>query len=64
MRQYLARVAELAGVAFGAGVVTYVTENGLDWSEAGLRGLATAGVVAAYGAVVRYLGEKDRPTVK
>lgn len=64
MKDYLKRLAELAAVGFGAGAAEYVAVNGLDWSRAGLQGLVVAGVVAAYGVIVRSLGDKDRPTVK
>lgn len=64
MKQYLARLAELATAGFLAGAVSHVAENGLDLSQAGLRGLLGAGVLAAYGVAAKYLGEdKDRPTV-
>lgn len=64
MRDYLKRQAELVGAGFVAGVGSYVVQNGLDLSAAGLRGLVVAGLLAAYGVVVKKLGEKDRPTVK
>lgn len=64
MRDYLKRQAELVGAGFVAGVGSYVVQNGLDLSAAGLRGLLVAGALAAYGVVVKKLGEKDRPTVK
>lgn len=63
--QYLKRLAELAGAGFVAGASTYVVQNGFELSQAGVRGLLTAAVLAAYGLVVKKLGEDvDRPTVK
>lgn len=63
MKQYLARLVELAGAGFLAGAGAYVQANGLDLSQAGLRGLVGAGLLAAYGLVVKRLGAQDRPTV-
>lgn len=65
MKQYLKRLAELAGAGFVAGASSYVVQNGLELSSAGLRGLLVAAALAAYGVVVKRLGEDvDRPTVK
>lgn len=63
MKAYLKRQAELAGAGFVAGASSYVLQNGLDLSSAGLRGLLVAGAMAAYGVLVKSLGDKDRPTV-
>lgn len=63
MKAYLKRQAELVGAGFVAGVGTYVVQNGVDLSAAGLRGLLVAGALAAYGVLVKRLGDKDRPTV-
>lgn len=63
MRVYLQRLVELATAGFLAGVGTYIGQNGLDLSQAGLRGLLVAGSLAAYGVVVKSVGDKDRPTV-
>lgn len=65
MKDYLKRLAELASAGFVAGVSSYVIQNGVDLTSAGLRGLLVAGALAAYGLVVKKLGEDvDRPTVK
>lgn len=64
MLDYVKRLAELAGSGFVAGAASYVAEHGVELSQASLRGLAVAGVLAAYGLVVRRLGEDNRPTVK
>ena len=65
MKAYLKRLAELAVAGFGAGVTSYVVQTGVDLSSAGLRGLLVAGALAAYGLVVKRLGDDiDRPTVK
>lgn len=64
MKQYLSRLAELAAAGFLAGAASYVAQNGLELSQAGLRGLLVAGATAVYGVLVKRLGEdKDRPTV-
>jgi hypothetical protein len=63
MKDYLKRQAELVGAGFVAGAGTYVVQNGLDLTSAGLRGLLVAGALAAYGVLVKSLGDKDRPTV-
>lgn len=63
MKEYLKRLVETAAVGFGAGAVEYIATEGLDWSKAGLQGLALAGIVAAYGVAVKYIGDTKRPTV-
>lgn len=64
MKAYLKRLAELAGAGFVAGASSYVVQNGVELSSAGLRGLLVAAGLAAYGVVVKKLGEDvDRPTV-
>lgn len=62
MKDYLKRQAELVAAGFLAGAGTYVAQNGLDLSQAGLRGLLTAGALAAYGVLVKKVGDSDRPT--
>jgi hypothetical protein len=64
MREYLKRQVELAAAGALAGAASYVAQNGLELSGMGLRALLVAAGMAAYGAVVKRLGEKDRPTVK
>lgn len=65
MRDYLKRLGELAGAGFVAGAGSYVAQNGVELSAAGLRGLFVAAGLAAYGVIVKKLGEDvDRPTVK
>lgn len=64
MRDYLKRLAELAGAGALAGVGSYVAQNGLDLTAAGVRGLLVAAGMAAYGVVVKQLGDRARPTVK
>lgn len=65
MKDYLRRLAELAGAGFIAGASSYAVQNGLELSSAGLRGLLVAAGMAAYGVVVKKLGDDyDRPTVK
>lgn len=59
---YLKRLSELAGAGFLAGAGEYVVRNGFELSQAGLRGLAVAGGLAAYGVVVKKLGDRQRPT--
>lgn len=61
--KYLKRLAELAALAFGAGVVDEVARNGFDLSAAGLKGLALAGLATVYGLLVKGLGDKDRPSI-
>jgi hypothetical protein len=62
MRDYLKRLAELAGAGFLAGAASYVAQNGFELSELGLRGLLVASALAAYGVVVKKLGDDNRPT--
>lgn len=65
MKQYLKRLAELAGAGFVAGASSHVVQNGFELSAASVRGLLTAAALAAYGLVVKKLGEDvDRPTVR
>lgn len=64
MRDYLKRLGELAGAGFLAGAGEYVARNGFELSQAGLRGLAVAGALTAYGVLVKQLGDRHRPTVK
>lgn len=63
MKAYLKRLAELAGAGFVAGAGEHVVRHGFELSQAGLKGLVVAAGLAAYGVVVKKLGEKDRPTV-
>lgn len=65
MRAYLSRLAELAATGFLAGAASYVSEHGLDFTEAGLRGLLVAGALSVYGLLVKQFGaDKDRPTIR
>lgn len=64
MKDYVKRLVELALAGAVAGAGSYVAQNGLDLSGAGLRALLVAAGMAAYGVVVKKLGDKDRPTVK
>lgn len=64
MKDYLKRQAELVAAGFVAGAGAHVAEHGLELSEASVRGLITAGLLAAYGVVVKKLGDNNRPTVK
>lgn len=64
MKEYVKRLAELAGAGFVAGAGEHVVRHGFELSQAGLKGLVVAGLLAAYGVVVKRLGDKDRPTVK
>lgn len=63
MKDYVKRLAELAGAGFVAGAGEHVVRHGFELSQAGLKGLVVAGLLAAYGVVVKRLGDKDRPTV-
>lgn len=63
MREYLKRLGELAVAGFTAGAVEHVVTHGLDLSAAGLKGLGVAGLLTAYGLLVKSVGDKDRPTV-
>lgn len=64
MKDYLKRQAELVVAGALAGGASYVAQNGLDLTAAGLRALLVAAGMAAYGVLVKRLGDKDRPTVK
>lgn len=64
MRDYLKRLVEIGLVGFMTGAGTYVADNGLELSGASLRGLAVAAGLAAYGVIVKKLGEDNRPTIK
>ena len=64
MKDYLVRLVEMAGAGFLAGASSYVVEHGFELSEAGVRGVLVAGGLAAYGLVVKALGDRSRPTVK
>lgn len=63
MKAYVKRLVELAGAGALAGAGSYVAQNGLDLSGAGLRALLVAAGMAGYGVLVKRLGDKDRPTV-
>lgn len=62
MSSYLKKLAELAVTGFVAGAGEYVSTNGVDWSAASLQGLVVAALLAAYGVVVRKLGEDNTPS--
>lgn len=62
MKQYVKRLAELAGAGFVAGAAQYVATSGFHLDGASLRGLGVAAVLAAYGVVVKKLGDDQRPT--
>lgn len=65
MRDYLKRLVELAVAGFVAGAGEHIAANGFEWGAAGVQGLFVAGGLAAYGIVVRKLGDDhDRPTVR
>jgi hypothetical protein len=65
MSLYVKRLAELAVVGFFTGGAASVKEVGFDLSQNGVVGLLAAAGFAAYGLVVKRLGEDvDRPTVK
>lgn len=64
MREYLKRLIELAAAGFVAGAGGHVVEHGFELSEASVRGLVTAGLLAGYGVVVKQVGASERPTVK
>lgn len=64
MIDYLKRLAELAAAGFIAGATEEIVTDGLDLSAAGLKGLGVAGLLAAYGVLVKRLGDRERPTVK
>lgn len=62
MKSYVKKLVELAGAGFVAGSSSYVVQNGFELSSAGLRGLLVAAGLAAYGVVVRKLGEDNTPS--
>lgn len=62
MLTYLKRLAELAGAGFLAGAASYVAQSGLHLDGASLRGLIVGGGLAAYGVIVKNLGDRLRPT--
>lgn len=64
MKAYLKRLAEQAAAAGLAGAGSYALQYGVDLSGMGLRALLVAAGMAAYGVVVKKLGEDNRPTVK
>lgn len=64
MKDYLVRQAELVVAGGPAGGASYVAQHGLDLSAAGLRALLVAVGMAAYGVLVKRLGDRERPTVK
>lgn len=64
MKDYLKRLAELSIVGFITGASEHVVTNGFELTAASGQGLVVAAGLAAYGVVVRKLGEDNRPTVK
>ena len=64
MKDYVKRLAELAGAGFLAGAAAHVAEHGLDYSAAGVKGLLVAGGLAAYGLLAKRYGDRNRPTVR
>lgn len=65
MKDYLKRLAELAVAGFFAGGAADIAQDGFELSRNGVVGLVSAAGLAAYGVVVKKLGEdQDRPTVK
>lgn len=64
MKDYLKRLAELVTAGFAAGAGSYVAEHGVELSQAGLRGVLVAGALAAYGLIMKPVGDQERPTVK
>lgn len=62
MKQYVVRLGELAGAGFVVGASEYVVQHGFELSSAGLRGLAVAGGMAAWGVLVKKVGDKNRPS--
>lgn len=61
MTVYLKRLAEFVAVGFLAGAVpTWLQNPQLD--RAALHGAIAAGVAALYGAVVKRVGDSNRPT--
>jgi len=64
VKSYLKKLAELAVIGFVAGAGEYVATSGFELSAASGHGLVTAALLAAYGVVVRKLGEDNSPLVK
>jgi len=65
MKEYAKRLGELAVVGFFTGGAADIAKDGFDLSSNGVVGLLSAAGLAAYGLVVKRLGEDvDRPTVK
>ena len=64
MKAYLKRLVELAVAGALAGGASYVAQNGFELSGMGLRSLLVAAAMAAYGVVVKNLGDRERPTVQ
>lgn len=64
MKDYLKRLVELAVAGFVTGAGGYVVTNGVHLDSASLRGLVVAAGLAAYGAIFKNVGAKDRPTIK
>jgi hypothetical protein len=62
VKLYLKRLVELAGAGFVAGAGEHVIRNGFELSAASVQGLVVAAALAAYGVVVKKLGEDNRPT--
>lgn len=62
MSSYIKKLVELALVGFVAGASEYVGTHGVDLSAASLQGLVVAAGLAAYGVVVRKLGEDNTPS--
>lgn len=64
MKEYVKRLVELAVAGFVAGAGEHIVREGVELSAASLQGLVVAAGLAAYGVIVRKLGEDNRPTVK
>lgn len=62
MKSYIKKLAELALAGFVAGAGEHVATHGVDLSAASLQGLVVAAALAAYGVVVRKLGEDNTPS--
>lgn len=58
------RLSELAVAGGLAGGASYVAQNGFEFTQAGLRALLVAAGMAAYGVLVKRLGDRQRPTAK
>lgn len=63
MKDYVKRLVELAVAGGLVGAGQYAATEGFHLDGMSLRGLAVAAGMAAYGVIVKRLGEKDRPTV-